>query len=959
LFRTLKLSLPWFLLTASLTAAQTGVGGLQGQVTDPSGAAIAKASVVLTPPTGAPINATTSAQGYYEFKSLPPGTYVLNVLADGFNTFEKDDVVITADQTTKQNVSLTIAVAETKVQVTDSGATVDVNPANNAGAIVISGKELEALPDDPDELQADLQALAGPSVGPNGGQIYIDGFTAGQLPPKASIREIRINQNPFSSEYDKLGYGRIEVFTKPGTDKYHGQINITGNTAQFNAPNPFAGSEPPYHSEQFSGNVSGPIGKKVSFFFNLERRSIDEISPVNAPFLDSNANPITIAESVPNPRGRTNLSPRLDYAVSKNNTLTVRYQYFRNTETNDGVGGFSLPSQGYNSLSTEHTVQVSDTQIFGAKIVNETRFQYLRDYDSQSPLSMQYSINILGGASAGGSNSGVVSNHTDNYEFQNYTSIVHGNHIFKLGGRLREARISSDSASGFNGSFTFAQLLNPAAPGACNSQPPYSYQCALMEQGIGATAYATQLSITTGTPLAAVSNFDAGLYFQDDWKIRPNITVSPGLRYEVQTNVRDRSDWAPRLGLAWGVGGRKGPPKVVLRAGIGVFYDRLGTDQVLQADRLNGFTEQKYVIPNPTCFPTPSNCNLSGASSSSVIYRVDPDLRAPYIVQSAASVERQLSKNATLSATYLNARGFNQLLSLSLPNGSGGHIYQYSSEGVFRQNQLIVNSNVRAGSKVQLFGFYTLNYAKGDAAGVSSFPSDSNNISADYGRSSFDVRHRIFFGGSLALPHAVRLSPFMVASSGSPFNITTPTDLNGDTIFNNRPVFVSTATCPNPGTIIGSIYCTPLGTFQDALPSAGQRIVPINYATGPARFTLNLRLTKTIAFGPKVAGGGPGAPGGPGGSGGGPGGGGGRGGGGFRGPIFGGGPNMGQNPGNDHRYSLTFGVAARNIFNHLNTTNPTGVLGSQNFDTSNGILGFPFSTSSSNRRIDLQLTFAF
>jgi len=948
--RVLKFA--FFISIAACSAvAQSGTGSLQGQVTDPSGAAIAKAKVILTPAAGAAINGTTSQQGNFEFKSLAPGTYVLNVLADGFNVFEKDDVSIAADQVTKQNVSLSIAVAEQKMQVTDSGATIDVNPANNAGAVVISGKELEALPDDPDELQADLQALAGPSVGPNGGQLYIDGFTAGQLPPKASIREIRINQNPFSAEFDKVGYGRIEVFTKPGTDKYHGQINMSGNTSQFNAPNPFAGAEPPYHSVMFSGDLSGPLGKKASFALNAQRRSIDEITPVNATILDSNFNPVPFAEAVPNPQGRTNVSPRLDYAITKNNTLIARYQYFRNSETNDGVGGFTLQSQGYNSSSTEHTVQISDTQIFGAKIVNEIRFQYLRDNSSQSPQSTLPSISVLGGFGGGGSGAGVVNNHTDHYEFQNYTSVVHGNHVFKFGGRLREVRDSSDSTAGFNGTFTFAQLTG-ACPAPGTPQPVYSYQCAEMQLQMNPTATATQLTIidpATSSPLAAVSNFDAGLYFQDDWRIRPNITISPGMRYEAQTDLRDRSDWAPRLGLAWGVGGRNAPPKVVLRAGFGVFYDRFGVDQILQADRLNGVTQQKFVIPDAPCFPTPTPACLSGAQSSSVVYKVDPNLRSPYAVQAAVSAERQLTKNATLSVTYLNVHGYDQLLSLSLPEGSTGRIYQYSSEGNFRQNQLIVNTNVRAGSKLQLFGFYTLNYANSDAAGVSSFPSDSNNIGADYGRASFDVRHRVFLGGSVALPHGFRMSPFLVAASGSPFNITTPSDLNNDTIFNDRPAFAPAgSTCGAP------VYCTPLGNF-DASPVPGERIIPINYATGPAHFTLNMRLSKTIGFGPKTASAtGPGGQGGPGG------GGGGRGGGGFRGPMFGGGMAGGvPTGGSDHRYNLTFAVAARNVFNHVNTNNPTGVLGSPNFDSPNGILSFPYSTSSSNRRVDLQVTFAF
>ena len=162
----------------------------------------------------------------------------MNVIAPGFSVYENDNVVIGAGPAMLLNVPMAIEVEEQKIQVSDTSPTVDVNPDNNAGAITISGKELEALPDDPDELLTDLQALAGPSAGPNGGQLYIDGFTAGQLPPKESIREIRINQNPFSSEYDKLGYGRIEVFTKPGSDKFHGQFLINGNDSAFNSPNP-------------------------------------------------------------------------------------------------------------------------------------------------------------------------------------------------------------------------------------------------------------------------------------------------------------------------------------------------------------------------------------------------------------------------------------------------------------------------------------------------------------------------------------------------------------------------------------------------------------------------------------------------------------------------------------------------------------------------------------------------
>src|SRR5579862_7571361 len=312
------------LLSASMLWAQAASGVLRGQVSDPSGAAISGASVIMTPATGSPVVVQSNGQGSYEFKNLPAGKYILTVAAPGFTLFENDIVVI-ADQPLRLNVSMAIEVEQQKVQVSDTAPTIDVNPNNNAGAITISGKELEALPDDPDELQSDLEALAGPSAGPNGGQMYIDGFTAGQLPPKSSIREIRINQNPFSSEYDKLGYGRIEIFTKPGTDKWHGQVFASGNDSSFNAPNPFISVVPPYYSTQFNGNIGGPLGKKASFFFNLDRRDINDLSAINATDPSTGG---TFVSSIANPRHRTNLGPRFDWAITKNNTLTARYQYY-------------------------------------------------------------------------------------------------------------------------------------------------------------------------------------------------------------------------------------------------------------------------------------------------------------------------------------------------------------------------------------------------------------------------------------------------------------------------------------------------------------------------------------------------------------------------------------------------------------------------------------------------------
>ena len=955
--------------------AQTPTGGLHGVVTDASGGVIAKAAVRLTSVSGASLDITTNRDGSYEFKGLLPGAYTVKAVAKGFALFTQGDVQIIAGQIQQLNIGLLIQVEEQKVEVTDSPTKLDVDPSNNAGMVVLKGQDLEALSDDPDELQSELQALAGPSAGPNGGQIYIDGFTGGTLPPKSSIREIRINQNPFSAEYDRLGYGRIEILTKPGTDQYHGQLSLTANTSAFNSRNPFeiipAGTQPPgYNSRQFSGEIGGPlISKKASFFFNLERRDINELSVVSAQIVD----PATLAivpfsTAVNNPRTRTNLSPRIDYQVSTNNTFTARYQFERENETNNGIGQFNLPSLAFNQLNTEHQFQLSDTQIVNARTINETRFRFVRETSDQTPESTVPSISVQAAFNGGGNGAGIYNDTLTRYELQNYTSMSLGKHFLKFGARLRANRDSNQSMSNFNGSFNFGSRPDPAVSGrqisgldaylitlqylaAGNTQA--NLQNAIAHGG-GASFY----SVTAGSALADVTYFDAGLYVQDDWRLRQNITLTYGLRFETQNNFGDHADIAPRLGLAWGIGGTgKNPPKTVLRVGSGMFYDRFSYDLFLRQARLNGVTQQQFLVTNPQfyLFNTPAPASLP--QSNPTTYQPNSNLRAPYTIQTGISLERQLTKFANLSVTYLNSRGVHQFFTTNLnpadpvtglrPDGTNQNIFQYQSEGIFKQNQLIVNSSIRMGTKLSLFGYYTLNYANSDTSGAGSFPSNPFDVSQDYGRASFDVRHRVFFGGTMGLPYAFRISPFLVAQSGVPFNITTGQDLYQDSIFNTRATF---GTCTLGAT---GVKATPYGCFNLAT-QPGQTVIPINFAEGPGRFSLNLRLSKTFGFRKKAEAANAGA-GGPGGGtfGRGPGDRGPHGGGGF------GGRGMDGGGLSNYRYNLTFSVSARNVFNNVNLATPIGNLSSPLFGQANGLAGGPYSSSTANRRIDLQVSFNF
>jgi hypothetical protein len=973
----------------NLSAQAPPTGGLRGVVSDPSGGVIAKAAVRLTSSGGASLDTTTNRDGNYEFKDLAPDIYTVKAVAKGFALFTQEEVTIVAGQILQLNIPLTIAIEEEKVEVTDTTTKVDIDPSNNAGMVVMKGKDLEALSDDPDELQSELQALAGPSAGPNGGQIYIDGFTAGQLPPKASIREIRINQNPFSSEYDKLGYGRIEILTKPGTDQLHGQISVTGNSSAFNSRNPFEGAAqaPGYDSTQYSANLGGALGKKASFFFNLERRNLNELSVIDTPYLD----PVTLqvtqfTDAVPNPRTRTNVSQRFDYQVTPGNTLTARYQYWRNGESGDGIGTFSLPTVGYNSLNTEHTFQVTDTQVLSARTINETRFQFVHEGSNQSPLTAVPTIQIQGAFVGGGSSSGLYSDTQNRYELQNITYMTFGKHSVKYGGRVRATKDDNSSNSRFNGSYSFGSRVDPTVSGCAGPNPPstcpqisglVAYQRTLQALATGNTPANMAIAIAngggasyyslnfnpTGVANADISWFDGALFLQDDWRLKPAVTLSFGLRYETQNNLGDHADFAPRFGLAWALdGGKNKSPKTVLRLGYGIFYDRFNSDLVLQQQLQNGVIQQQYLIQNPNFFDStqtvlPSQFQQSSTTSPQTLYQPNPNLRTPYTMQVGVTLERQLGKAANLSATYLNSRGVHQVYTNFINANPAGdpppseYIYQYQSGGIFKQNQLIVNSSVRMGTKLSVFGYYTLNYANSETSGAGSVPSNPFDISQDYGRASFDVRHRIFFGGTVSLPKNFRLSPFMITSSGSPFNITTgqAPGLFGNAAFNTRPT-VGNCSSGASGAIETAYGCFNLTTLP------GQTVIPINDATGPGRFTLNLRLSKTFGFGAKkeaTAAGGGAAGGtfgrGPGGPGGGQHGGGDRGGGG----MFGGGAAT------NSRYNLTFSVNARNIFNNVNVANPIGNLSSPLFGESNALAGGPFSSSTANRRIDLQLSFSF
>jgi hypothetical protein len=510
--------------------AQQAGATVHGLVADPDNAVIPGATVTLTPASGKALTTQSQSDGTYVVRNVPTGTYSITVTMPGFATFVKLGVRISGQALT-QDVKMAIQEETQTVQVTASAAQVGVDPDNNASSTTIKGKDLDALSDDPDELSSELTALAGPAAGPNGGQIYVDGFTGGQLPPKSSIREIRINQNPFSAQYDKLGYGRVEVFTKPGTDKFHGQFNLQGldnalNTGNpllnaFNTPGEPTRTQPPYHTIFVLGNLTGPLTSYASFTVSGSHRAIQDNNLVSAtilnqptfdPSLTCPSGQISCNYSIanPEPQSRTDISPRVDLALGEKNTLVTRFRYEVNDQNNLGVGGLNLPSTGYYSSASETTVQISDTQIVTSKIINETRFEYQRDGTTETANSTAPTIQVQGNFVGGGAPTGGETDHTVHLEVQNYTSIQLAKNFIRLGGRLRSNRDANSTTAGTNGTFTYNCLLNTLCNGSTASY-----------QNMQASQFTQSQILHPVTATVA----DLGLYAEDDWKPRPNLSM--------------------------------------------------------------------------------------------------------------------------------------------------------------------------------------------------------------------------------------------------------------------------------------------------------------------------------------------------------------------------------------------------------------------------------------------------
>ncbi len=628
-------------------------------------------------------------------------------------------------------------------------------------------------------------------------------------------------------------------------------------------------------------------------------------------------------------------------------------------------------------------------------MVNETRFEYRHATENDTPASTDPELMVNGNFTGGGASSQTEQDHQDHFELQNFTTMSAGAHALKFGAWLRDTRDANSSNGYRNGILTFtstgyADVLTKLGQG--QNINTLSDDIAKVVVGVGRTDYTANV-------------FDGALFLQDDWRVNPRLTLSGGVRWETQNHIADHSDWAPRVALAYALDAKGNKPaKTVLRAGYGIFYDRVQIANILAATQQAVNSGQiRVTTTSATCLNGTSltNIDFSGClppapyntTPESTVVTIAPNFHAPYTHQIGASLERQVTKTTTATITYLRSYGEHQVVTRNSnaflpgtfqydsptltgirPNPALGIVDEYYPEAVFKQNQMILNVNARLSPRFGVFGFYNLSFANTNGAGGE--VSNSYDLHQDYGRAAFVNRNMVFLMGNYTGPWKIRFNPFLIAQSGKPYNIVTSNDLTGDNFFNNRPAYADNSECSSGS----SRYVTTDFGCLDVLPDSGETPIPVNMGNSPASVAFNLRVSRSFGIGPKVESsannnGGP--------PGGGPPGGGGRRGGGGPGGGFGpggfggggGGPRGMFGQGSNRKYSLTFSAQALNLFNNVNYGTPTGTISANEvtdadgnplyytpgsmFGKSRGLAGRIFSQGPASRRIFFQAVFSF
>jgi hypothetical protein len=899
-------------IAAACMAEQPCTNGVRidGVVTDPSGAVIPGAQVAA----GDGQKTDSDATGQFAFACVPTGAATLSAQAEGF-TPAATTAHAQAGGHARVNLQLGIAQVQAEVRVAADAAT-SLDTDRGAGTTTLSSDEILRLPDDPDDLLQQLQLLASAGGGASTATVVVNGFQNGSaMPPKSSIASIRVNPDPIAPEYerDNADGGRIEITTKPGSDRLHGALFFTDSDSIFNATDPFSVTATPAGRRRYGFEVGGPmIAKKAGFSLSLEKRDIDEFNVVNALVLDANQNQTAELATVAAPQRRWIGSAQTDWQLTQKDTATISYSIDVNNRGNQGVGGQILEDAGYSSLVAEYDLRFNNTYAANANLLHETRIGYTWKRTEQTPNSTAPELEVAGYFTGGGATSQNLNDRERDLEIDDDVLITRGKHELKFGAQSLGIFVHDYDPDTFNGAYVFGGGSAPVLDASNNPTgatttitPIEQYRRALLSLPGGVP---TTYQVNTGTPLVPYAQWRLGIYGQDTFKVMSRLTLTGGLRYALETSPGTFLNFAPRLGLAWSPD-RQSTWAIHARAGI--FNESFDPTDAAQAYRLNGVRQQQATVYSPQ-YNQPL-MPVAGSIEVNTMWKFASAFEQIPVGEVALGVEHDLPHHwhPSFWYTWYSAWGEPRTVNINAPlvESSTGtppnptaalldprpgapnlNVFEYQNSA-HNAGSVIYGEIERKSDKrwTLNLGVWNVNFKSNQGSPQSSY-TNRGETARPYWQSSGALAEN-----NIKLPWKIELWTATYWHYGTPYNVTTGTDANGDGDFNDRPSYAS---APGDG-----VYSTPFGLMTT---NAVNGDVPSNLGTMPTIVHMYSGLNRPFDVGPKDK---------------------------------------------DHPRTLTFSARAVNTLNHTNVTAVGTVVSSPS-------LGQALAAEAA-RRIELGLRFAF
>jgi hypothetical protein len=815
-------------LPAAAQSVQTAA--LSGLVIDPGGAPLVGAVVTATHVARSQAFETvTDTQGRFRFPFLPVGGIRVAIALEGFRPFTREiDLAIGA----AIDLPVTLPLAGIEESVAVVGTIEAVELTRTAVAERVTPREIDQLPLNGrnyldlalltpavsrtitrnTERFAETSAVPGTGISVAGQRnlnntFVVDGLSAnddaaglaGTFFSQEVIREFQVVTSGGAAEFGRASAGAVNIITQSGTNAWRGRAYAYLRDEKLDARNAFASGRDPLSQVQFGATAGGPVRRERTFVFgNLEQTRQDRTGfrSISAANVDAIHQALD-ATGYRGPRPGTgafdtgfdtfNAFVRMDHRVSPTHLVAARYSFYDITSRNArNVGALNDVSRGTALSNRDQTAAATSLATWGNGLVNDLRAQVTRSRLA-APANDRVgpAVNIAGVASFGIATFSPERRDLDVVEIANTVSMQRGTHLLKTGVDVLYNGLDVGFPGPLAGVYSFASLAD-------------------MRRG----AYTTYQQAFGGADQEQ-GNLNTAVFVQDEWRAHDDVTITGGLRYDVQ-DLEDpiRTDWnvlSPRAGVAWAPGSRR----TIVRGSVGLYYDRIPLRAVSNALQRDGVKYRVAVMPSglPGAPVFPQALEQFPDGLLTAITTIDPYIRAGMSRQASVQVEHHIAPRVSMTTAYMTLRGSHIIMSrnvntptlpaaeaarqgianLGRPNPQFANISRFESIGRSQYDGLTISGQTRGHWWGDLRGSYTLSRAMDDAGNAFfNSPQDNNDVRADWGPSDNDQRHRVSLSG-LSVVRGWMFSWVYAYASAAPFNVQTGGDRNNDTNANDRP----------------------------------------------------------------------------------------------------------------------------------------------------------------------------